>query len=122
MHIPCTSRQKHRDSFKYLFHRAITTGKRVRAETHISYNAVSVSYAAVQLAQKVWGTLEGKTALIFGAGQMAELTVRNLVGKGLQTVFVANRHLDRAVKLAETLEERPSLSTMPWKHLNQQIF
>lgn len=86
-----------------LFHRAITTGKRVRAETHISYNAVSVSYAAVQLAQKVWGTLEGKTALIFGAGQMAELTVRNLVGKGLQTVFVANRHLDRAVKLAETL-------------------
>lgn len=65
-----------------LFHRAITTGKRVRTETRIAYNAVSVSYAAVQLALKIFGTLENSNTLIFGAGQMAELTARNLMGKG----------------------------------------
>lgn len=89
-----------------LFHRAITTGKRVRTETHISYNAVSVSYAAVQMAQKILGTLEGKTALIFGAGETAELTVKNLQGKGLAGVIVANRHLDRAEALAEKMGGR----------------
>lgn len=83
-----------------LFHRAITTGKRVRTETHISYNAVSVSYAAVQMAQHILGSLEGRTALIFGAGETAELTVKNLQGKGLKNVIVTNRHLDRAEALA----------------------
>lgn len=83
-----------------LFHRAITTGKRVRTETHISYNAVSVSYAAVQMAQKILGTLEGKTALIVGAGETAELTVKNLQGKGLAGLIVTNRHYDRAEDLA----------------------
>ncbi len=83
-----------------LFHRAITCGKRVRTETHISYNAVSVSYAAVQMAQHILGSLEGRTALIFGAGETAELTVKNLQGKGLKSVIVTNRHLERAQALA----------------------
>ncbi len=89
-----------------LFHRAITTGKRVRTETHISYNAVSVSYAAVQMAQKILGTLEGKTALIFGAGETAELTVKNLQGKGLAGLIVTNRHYDRAEDLASKMGGR----------------
>lgn len=89
-----------------LFHRAITTGKRVRTETHISYNAVSVSYAAVQMAQKIFGTLEGKTALIVGAGETAELTVKNLQGKGLAGLIVTNRHYDRAEDLASRMGGR----------------
>lgn len=89
-----------------LFHRAITTGKRVRAETHISYNAVSVSYAAVQMAEKLLGSLENREALIFGAGETAELTVKNLQGKGLSYVAVANRHRDRAEALAEKIGGR----------------
>ena len=84
-----------------LFHRAITTGKRVRTETKIAFNAVSVSYAAVQLALKLFGTLKGHNALIFGAGQMAELTARNLKGKGAGKIFVVNRHIAKAKTLAE---------------------
>lgn len=83
-----------------LFHRAITTGKRVRTETRIAFNAVSVSYAAVQLALKLFGTLEGHNALIFGAGQMAELTARNLKGKGAGRIYVVNRHIEKAKTLA----------------------
>ena len=83
-----------------LFHRAITTGKRVRRETRIAYNAVSVSYAAVQLALKIFGSLEHSNTLIYGAGQMAELTARNLMGKGAKKIYVANRHFDKAQELA----------------------
>ncbi len=83
-----------------LFHRAITTGKRVRTETRIAFNAVSVSYAAVQLALQIFGTLENKNTLIFGAGQMAELTARNLKGKGSGKIYVANRHISKAKILA----------------------
>lgn len=86
-----------------LFHRAITTGKRVRTETRIAFNAVSVSYAAVQLALKIFGTLEHSNALIFGAGQMAELTARNLQGKGINKIYVANRHFDKAEALADSV-------------------
>lgn len=89
-----------------LFHRAITCGKRVRTETQISYNAVSVSYAAVQMAQHILGTLDGKTVLIFGAGETAELTVKNLQGKGLRSVIVTNRHFDRAQALADKMGGR----------------
>ncbi|MDU7216598.1 MAG: glutamyl-tRNA reductase, partial [Dialister sp.] len=71
-----------------LFHRAIRTGKRVRTETQISTSAVSVSYAAVKLAEKILGTLENKKVLVFGAGDAAELLVKNLQGKGLKEVVV----------------------------------
>lgn len=83
-----------------LFHRAITTGKRVRTETQISTSAVSVSYAAIKLAEKILGTLEGRKALVFGAGDAAELLVKHLQGKGLQNIIVTNRHPERAEDLA----------------------
>ncbi len=89
-----------------LFHRAITTGKRVRTETQISTSAVSVSYAAVKLAEKILGTLEGRTALVFGAGDAAELLVKNLQGKGLKEVIVTNRHPERAEELAKKCNGR----------------
>ncbi len=83
-----------------LFHRAITTGKRVRTETRIAFNAVSVSYAAVELARQIFGELNQSAALIFGAGKMAELTAENLVGRGVKKIYVANRHKDKAEEMA----------------------
>jgi glutamyl-tRNA reductase len=83
-----------------LFHRAIAVGKKVRTQTRIAYNAVSVSYAAVELARNVFGELSASNILILGAGEMSELTAKNLVGKGVKTVFVSNRNYRRAVELA----------------------
>jgi glutamyl-tRNA reductase len=84
-----------------LFHRAIATGKRVRTETRIAYNAVSVSYAAVELAKNIFGDLTKARVLLLGAGQMGELTAQHLVDKGVEKVYVANRSYERAAELAE---------------------
>ena len=83
-----------------LFHRAIASGKRVRTETKIAYNSVSVSSAAVDLASKKLGGLDGRSALIFGAGKMAQLTAQHLLSRGLKKIFVANHHLSRAEEMA----------------------
>ncbi len=83
-----------------LFHRAIAVGKKVRTETRIAHSAVSVSYAAVELAKKVVGDLSKSNVLLLGAGQMGELTAKHLVGNGVQTVFISNRRYERAVELA----------------------
>ena len=84
-----------------LMHRAIATGKRVRTETRIQFNSVSVSYAAVELAAEKLDGLEHAHALIFGAGKMAELTAEHLIAHGVTHLYVANRHRERAEKLAE---------------------
>lgn len=83
-----------------LFNRAIATGKLVRTETKIAYNSVSVSYAAVELANKELGGLSCKKALIFGAGKMAQLTAQHLISHGIEKIFIANRHIERAEELA----------------------
>ncbi len=83
-----------------LFHKAIASGKSVRAETKIAYSSVSVSSAAVQLAAEKLGGLAGKKALIFGAGKMARLTAQHLKSRGIGKIFVANRHLERAQEMA----------------------
>jgi glutamyl-tRNA reductase len=84
-----------------LFHRAIAAGKKVRTRTRIAYNAVSVSYAAVELAKKVFGDLSRSNVLLLGAGEMSELTARHLVDNGVRTVFVSNRNFARAEALAD---------------------
>ena len=83
-----------------LFNRAIATGKAVRTDTKIAYNSVSVSYAAVELAKKELGSLVHKKALIFGAGKMAQLTVRHLISHGIDKILIANHHIERAEELA----------------------
>lgn len=80
---------------------ALQVGKRVRTETGIADKAVSVSYAAVELAKNIFGDLQGKTALIVGAGETAELTMTHLKASGIQDVIVVNRTVERAQKLAE---------------------
>ncbi|MEW6446761.1 MAG: glutamyl-tRNA reductase [Bacillota bacterium] len=86
--------------FNSLFQHALAVGKRVRTETEIDKNAVSVSYAAVELARQTLGGIEGRTVLIVGAGKMSELTVKHLVASGVAGVIVSNRSFERAQELA----------------------
>lgn len=84
-----------------LIHKSFSVAKRVRTETAIGSSAVSISYAAVQLAKKIFGNLGDKSVLLVGAGEMAELAAEHLVGQGIGSVTVANRTLARAVDLAK---------------------
>lgn len=86
--------------FNKLFKQAITAAKRAHHETDIASNAVSVSYAAVELSKKVLGKLDNKKALIIGAGEMAELAVENLNGSGVRNITVINRTVAKAEALA----------------------
>ena len=81
--------------------KAIQVSKKIRTSTGISKKAVSISYVAVQLAKKIFGDLKDKTVLLIGAGEMGELALRNLVSQKVQSIFIANRTLEKAVQLAE---------------------
>jgi glutamyl-tRNA reductase len=87
--------------FNELFKKAVTLAKRAHSETEIGANAVSVSYAAVELAKKIFGSLEQKHILILGAGKMGELAIQNLYGNGATKVTVINRTYEKAQQLAE---------------------
>ncbi len=99
-----------------LIHRTFFVAKRVRSETGIGDSAVSISYAAIELARKIFGSLEEKKVLLVGAGEMAELAVEHLAGNRADNIWVANRTLERAITLARTFngtavsfEEIPNL-------------
>jgi glutamyl-tRNA reductase len=84
-----------------LLEQAFHVAKRVRTETGIATAPVSISSAAVELARKIFGDLAGRTVLILGAGEMAELALRHLMDDGVRSILVANRSHERAVALAE---------------------
>jgi len=84
-----------------LFQSALMVGGRVRSETALGHGAASTSSAAVQLASKIFGTLNGRHAMVLGAGEMAELALECLVSEGVRTAVVANRTHERAATLAE---------------------
>lgn len=90
--------------FNHLFKQSITLAKRAHSETEIGSNAVSVSYAAVELAKKIFGDLTNKNVLILGAGKMGELAVQNLHGSGVGKVTVMNRTFEKAQNLAEKFQ------------------
>jgi glutamyl-tRNA reductase len=90
-----------------LFREALAVGKRVRSETGIARSNVSVSSVAVQLAADFLGDLDGRRVLVIGAGENAELTVRTLHERGVETLFVANRRYERARELAQRFGGRP---------------
>ncbi|MDI3256534.1 MAG: glutamyl-tRNA reductase [Kyrpidia sp.] len=83
-----------------LFRRAVTAAKRGHTETGVGQHAVSVSYAAVELARKVFGSMEDKVVLLIGAGKMGELTATHLWNHGVSRVLVVNRTWERARELA----------------------
>ena len=94
-----------------LFRAAVEASKRARTETEIGAGAVSVSFAAVQLAKKIFGDLSGSTALVLGAGEMSELTALHLVDAGVQGLLVASRTLARAQELADRVHGQ----ALTWK-------
>src|SRR6266850_1586014 len=86
-----------------LVHQAFRVAKRVRNETGIAANAVSISYMAVELGKKIFKSLKGQTALLVGAGEMAELSARHLINAGVSRVLLANRTEEPAARLATEL-------------------
>lgn len=97
-----------------LVHHAFHVAKRVRTETGIASNAVSISYMAVELGRKIFGSLKDSTVLLVGAGEMAELAARHLINAGASSLYVANRTPDTARALAEEFKgESVSMAHLP---------
>jgi glutamyl-tRNA reductase len=89
-----------------LFHTSLRVGKKVRSETGIGDSSLSVPHVAVKLAEEVFGTLRGRRALVLGAGEMSELVIKHLKGRGVAEVRIANRTPERARLLAERVGGR----------------
>ncbi len=100
-------------SLEALLSRAFAVAKRVRSETAIGGFSVSIASVAVQLAEKIFGSLDNKTVYLVGAGEMAELAARHLVAHGAKDVIISNRTHARAVELAESFGGR----TVPFDQL-----
>ncbi len=90
-----------------LLQRAFTVAKRVRTSTAISRNPVSISYAAADLAGRIFGSLAGRSVLILGAGKMADLAARHLIGGGVRTIYVASRTFQHAQEMARSYNAVP---------------
>ena len=100
-----------------LFHSAFTVGKRVRSETGLGEGAVSVSYAAIALAKKIFGDLKGRAVLILGAGEMAKLTGIHLQSQHVKQITIASRTLATAQGLAARLDGVAA----PWERIDQAL-
>ncbi|MFK4765022.1 glutamyl-tRNA reductase [Desulfobaculum sp. SPO524] len=88
-------------------HKAFSVAKRVRTETSIASSAVSISYAAVELAKKIFGDMSDHRAMLVGAGEMAELAATHLINGGVQEIMVANRTYHRGEELARRMNGTP---------------
>lgn len=102
-----------------LLHKSFSVAKRVRTETAVASSAVSISFAAVELARKIFGDLQGKTAMLIGAGEMAELAAMHLLTNGAQRLIIANRTLSRAKELAATMNGEPIVFEEFADHLSE---
>ncbi len=91
---------------EFVLNRVLAVAKRIRTETGIGTAAVSVSSVAVELARKIFGSLENRTVFLLGSGEMSELTARHLRENGARAVFVAHRSHERAQQLARALDAR----------------
>lgn len=89
-----------------LLHKTFSVAKRVRSETNIACQAVSISYSAVELARKIFGSLQDRSVMIIGAGEMCELAARHLVNHQTAGLLVANRTFERALELAKQFDGR----------------
>ena len=99
--------------------KALTVSKRVRSETAIGNAAVSIPYAAVELARQIFGTLENKKVLLLGAGKMSELSARGLLNHGASSVCVVNRTLEHAAELAAKLNGTTVPFEERWQHMGE---
>jgi glutamyl-tRNA reductase len=100
-----------------LLHVAIHAGKRSKSETEITKGSVSVSYAAVELAAKIYYNLNEKTALLIGAGETGELTAKHLINRGIHKLFITNRTSQKASELAAIM----NATAIPYEEYPQQL-
>lgn len=96
-----------------LLHKAFSVAKRVRTETAVASSAVSISYAAVELAKRIFGEMQHHKAMLVGAGEMAELAATHLLQAGVDEILVANRTFSRGEELARQFNGR-ALPLNPW--------
>ena len=99
--------------------KALTVSKRVRNDTAIGASAVSIPYAAVELARQIFGTLQQRKVLLLGAGKMSELSARYLIKSGATDLWVINRTLENAQELAAKLGGTAVPFEERWKHLQE---
>ena len=100
----------------HLFSQVFSVVKKVRSKTRIGEKNLSVSYAAVKLAQSIFDTFTDKRVMILGAGEMGELTVRNLISAGVSGVVVANRTFQKAVEVSERFNGTPIMPHEIWEY------
>ncbi|MGC9159333.1 MAG: glutamyl-tRNA reductase, partial [Terracidiphilus sp.] len=91
---------------EHLLQCAFAAAKKVRTETEIGSNSVSIASVAVELAREIFGSLEGRTVFLVGAGKMSEIAARHLVQQGAGAILVTNRTLERAQRMAENFQGR----------------
>ena len=116
-----------------LLQRAFAVAKRVRTETQIGSSSVSIASVAVDLARKIFGSLQGKTVLLVGAGKMSELAARHLIQQGATCILVANRTQEKAALIAGQIADQISMQiannphaiactteVIPFEQLHQQ--
>ena len=101
-----------------LFHLSFATGKRVRTETGLAAGAVSVSFAAVALARKIFGDLKGRSVLVIGAGEMGKLTAVHMKSQGVQQVTIVSRTMAHAARTAELIG---GASAAPWEEMDAAL-
>jgi glutamyl-tRNA reductase len=101
-----------------LFHSSFAAGKRVRTETGLGSGAVSVSYAAVSLARKIFGDLRGRAVLVIGAGEMGKLTARHMKSQGVEDVTIVSRTMANAARTAEAIG---GARAADWDHLDAAL-
>jgi len=101
-----------------LFHTSFGVGKRVRTETGLGAGAVSVSYAAVSLARKIFGDLKGRSVLVIGAGEMGKLTALHMKAQGVQSVTIVSRTMAHAAQTAQAIG---GASAAPWEELDTAL-
>ena len=106
-----------------LLQRAFSVAKRVRTETRLGSSSVSIASVAAELAKKIFGSLNGKTVLLVGAGKMSDLTARHLLQQGATTLLVSNRTESRAEAIADALRT-PTMTTgvIPFGQLHAQSY
>jgi glutamyl-tRNA reductase len=100
-------------------HKAFSVAKRVRTETKIASSAVSVAFAAVELAKKILGNLSDKTVMLIGAGEMCELAAKHFLNSGARGVMVTNRTFERAERLAEEFDGEAVRFEELFQHLHR---
>jgi glutamyl-tRNA reductase len=101
-----------------LFHSSFGVGKRVRTETGLASGAVSISYAAVALARKIFGDLKGRNVLVLGAGEMGKLTALHMKSQGVQHITIVSRTMAHAARTAEAIG---GASAAPWEELDNAM-